>query len=61
MFALAPGVRASLGESQKTIAEVYEPHLLREGLIARTARGRAATGGARRVLEEGTGSFPALS
>ena len=50
-----------LGESQKTIAEVYEPHLLREGLIARTARGRAATDGARRVLEERPGGFPALS
>ena len=47
--------------SQKTIAEVYEPHLLREGLIARTARGRAATGSARLVLEGRPGGFPAVS
>jgi Holliday junction DNA helicase RuvB len=32
-----------LGESPETVAEVYEPHLLREGYIARTWRGRIAT------------------
>ena len=34
---------ASVGEEQRTIEEVYEPHLIREGLIHRTARGRCAT------------------
>lgn len=31
------------GESQNTIEVVYEPHLLREGLVKRTGRGRRAT------------------
>ena len=34
---------ASVGEEQRTIEEVYEPHLIREGLIHRTARGRCVT------------------
>ena len=33
----------AVGEEQDTIEDVYEPHLLREGLIKRTPRGRAAT------------------
>ncbi len=33
----------SVGEERDTIEDVYEPHLLREGLIKRTPRGRAAT------------------
>jgi Holliday junction DNA helicase RuvB len=36
----------SVGEEQDTIEDVYEPHLLREGLIKRTPRGRAATAAA---------------
>ena len=39
-----------VGESPRTLAEVYEPHLLREGFIARTLRGRVATDEARKVL-----------
>jgi Holliday junction DNA helicase RuvB len=33
----------AVGEEQETIEDVYEPHLLREGLLQRTPRGRAAT------------------
>jgi Holliday junction DNA helicase RuvB len=36
----------AVGEEQDTIEDVYEPHLLREGLIKRTPRGRAATAAA---------------
>jgi Holliday junction DNA helicase RuvB len=39
-----------LGENPRTVAEVYEPYLLREGFIARTWRGRIATMKARRAL-----------
>jgi len=34
---------AAVGEESDTIGDVYEPHLLQEGFIARTARGRVAT------------------
>jgi Holliday junction DNA helicase RuvB len=34
---------AAVGEESDTIEEVYEPYLLQEGFIARTARGRMAT------------------
>ncbi|MBV8359386.1 MAG: Holliday junction branch migration DNA helicase RuvB [Deltaproteobacteria bacterium] len=34
---------AAVGEESDTIGEVYEPYLLQEGFIARTARGRIAT------------------
>ncbi len=33
----------AVGEEQDTLEDVYEPHLLREGLLKRTPRGRAAT------------------
>ena len=33
----------AVGEERDTIEDVYEPYLLKEGLIMRTARGRAAT------------------
>src|SRR5271167_3657532 len=33
----------AVGEEADTIGEVYEPYLLQEGFIARTARGRVAT------------------
>jgi Holliday junction DNA helicase RuvB len=36
----------AVGEEPDTIEDVYEPHLLREGLIKRTPRGRAATAAA---------------
>jgi Holliday junction DNA helicase RuvB len=34
---------AAVGEEQDTIEDVYEPYLLQQGLIKRTARGRTAT------------------
>jgi holliday junction DNA helicase RuvB len=34
---------AAVGESPVSVAEVYEPHLMRCGLLARTPRGRVAT------------------
>jgi Holliday junction DNA helicase RuvB len=39
-----------LGENPRTVAEIYEPFLLREGFIARTWRGRIATEKAGRAL-----------
>lgn len=33
----------AVGEASSTVEEVYEPHLLRTGLITRTPRGRVAT------------------
>ena len=34
---------AAVGESSILIGEVYEPYLLQEGFVVRTARGRVAT------------------
>jgi Holliday junction DNA helicase RuvB len=39
-------IAASAGEEAETIEEVYEPYLIMEGFIKRTARGRVATEGA---------------
>jgi Holliday junction DNA helicase RuvB len=36
----------AVGEEQDTIEDVYEPYLLQQGMIKRTARGRTATGAA---------------
>ena len=36
-------IAASVGEEAETIEEVYEPYLVMEGFIKRTARGRVAT------------------
>ncbi len=36
-------IAASLREDRETIEDVYEPYLLQEGLLERTARGRLAT------------------
>ena len=41
---------AAIGEERDTIEEVYEPYLLQEGFIARTAKGRIATGRAYKHL-----------
>lgn len=41
---------ASIGEDAGTIEDVYEPYLLKSGLINRTPRGRVATQGAYRHL-----------
>ena len=37
-------IAACLREDRETIEDVYEPYLLQEGLLERTARGRLATG-----------------
>lgn len=46
---------ATVGEEQRTIEEVYEPHLIREGLINRTSRGRCATRKAAELYGDHTG------
>ena len=35
---------AAIDESEDTIEEVFEPHLLRKGFVQKTARGRLITG-----------------
>ncbi len=42
---------ATLGEDKQTIEEVYEPYLLKQGLILRTPRGRMLSEEATRHLE----------
>ncbi|HUA10618.1 MAG TPA: Holliday junction branch migration DNA helicase RuvB [Solirubrobacteraceae bacterium] len=37
---------AAVGEEAETLQDIYEPYLLKEGLLQRTARGRIATAGA---------------
>lgn len=44
---------AAVGEAEDTIEEVFEPHLLREGLLQRTARGRVLTPAGRRAVGRG--------
>ena len=41
-----------LGESTETLADSIEPHLLRQGLIRHTPRGRVATDKARQLFQE---------
>jgi Holliday junction DNA helicase RuvB len=36
-------IAAAVGETEDTIEEVFEPHLLRCGFLQRTARGRVIT------------------
>jgi Holliday junction DNA helicase RuvB len=43
-------VAAAIGESEDTVEEVYEPHLLRLGMLQKTARGRVLTTLGRRAL-----------
>lgn len=43
---------ATLGEDKQTIEEVYEPYLLKEGLILRTPRGRTLSEKASKHLAE---------
>ena len=55
---------AAIDESEDTIEEVFEPHLLRHGFIQKTARGRLITGAGFAVLGEepplGTPAPPGL-
>src|SRR6266481_2520396 len=41
-------IAAAVGEDPGTVEEVYEPFLMQRGFLARTARGRCATGAAYR-------------
>ena len=43
-------IGAALGEEPDTLEEVYEPYLIRKGLLARTPRGRTATRTAYKML-----------
>jgi Holliday junction DNA helicase RuvB len=43
-------IAAAVGESEDTIEEVYEPHLLRSGFLQKTARGRWITAAGRRAI-----------
>ena len=43
-------IATACGEEAETIEEVYEPFLIQEGYIKRTARGREATEAAYRHL-----------
>ncbi|WP_353684966.1 Holliday junction branch migration DNA helicase RuvB [Thermodesulfovibrio sp. 3907-1M] len=45
-------IAASLREDKDTIEDVYEPYLMQEGFIERTARGRVATRLAYEVLQK---------
>ena len=45
-------ISAALGEEPDTIDEVYEPYLIRKGLLARTPRGRIVTPSAYQLLHK---------
>ena len=45
-------ISAALGEEPDTLEEVYEPYLIRKGLLARTPRGRVATQTAYRMFHK---------
>ncbi|MBN2491758.1 MAG: Holliday junction branch migration DNA helicase RuvB [Planctomycetes bacterium] len=43
-------IAAAVGEEERTIEDVYEPHLLRSGFVAKTPRGRMLTDSGRQAL-----------
>ena len=49
---------SSLGEERNTIEDVYEPFLVQEGYIVRTARGQGGHEGRLRALRKGVGREP---
>ncbi|MDW3651219.1 MAG: Holliday junction branch migration DNA helicase RuvB [Bacteroidia bacterium] len=51
-------IAAAIGEEAETIEEVYEPYLVMEGFIKRTARGRMATERAYHHFDRMPGSDP---
>jgi Holliday junction DNA helicase RuvB len=57
-------IAAAIGETEDTIEEVFEPHLLRCGFLQKTARGRVITTRGCEVIgadpEQGSGSQPGL-
>jgi Holliday junction DNA helicase RuvB len=46
-------IAAAVGEDERTIEDVYEPHLLRTGLLLKTGRGRRLTEGGWRLAVPG--------
>jgi Holliday junction DNA helicase RuvB len=46
-------IAAAVGESDETIEEVYEPHLLRQGFLEKSARGRVVTPGGLAAIGRG--------
>ena len=44
-------IAAAIGESEDTVEEVFEPHLLRSSFIQKTARGRVITEGGCRAID----------
>jgi Holliday junction DNA helicase RuvB len=51
-------IAAVVGEQEDTIEDVYEPFLIRQGLMERTARGRAITPGGREAAGAAEGAEP---
>ncbi|MCA9322788.1 MAG: Holliday junction branch migration DNA helicase RuvB [Planctomycetes bacterium] len=47
-------IAASVGEDERTLEDVYEPHLIRNGFLLRTARGRMLTDRGYRII----GQYP---
>lgn len=44
-------IAASIGEDERTLEDVYEPHLMRTGLLLKTSRGRLLTSAAYALLK----------
>ena len=50
-------IASSLGEDRNTLEDVYEPYLMKLGLVVRTPRGRVATRKAFEILSQREGIF----
>ncbi len=46
-------IAAAVGEDERTLEDVYEPHLLREGLLVKTPQGRRLTRQAYAIVDPG--------
>ncbi|HEX5135805.1 MAG TPA: Holliday junction branch migration DNA helicase RuvB [Planctomycetota bacterium] len=44
-------IAVAVGEEERTIEDVYEPYLIRQGLLRRTPQGRCASGTCREMLD----------
>jgi holliday junction DNA helicase RuvB len=53
-------IAVSVGEESDTIEEVYEPYLIQEGYLKRTAQGRVVTELCRERLGRGGAAGPLL-
>jgi holliday junction DNA helicase RuvB len=45
-------IAVAVGEEERTIEDVYEPYLIRQGLLRRTPQGRCASGHCREILDQ---------